>query len=139
MTLGGRVTLIKFVLSSIPINVLSCFICPSAVLKKIKRIRYDIMWNDKVEKRKYHMVSWNVVSQPIACGGLGIRSLFTVNKALIGKWSWRLGDVTEGLWRRIIGEKYIANHRGAHGSGWLKPSPLWVELARARLSPTRFD
>lgn len=41
----------------------------------------------------------------MACGGLGIHSLFVVNKAFLGKWLWRLGDGSDGLWRRIIVEK----------------------------------
>lgn len=48
LSLGGRWTLIKSVLSSIPIYFLSCFKCPTAVVKRIKKIQHDFLWNDTV-------------------------------------------------------------------------------------------
>ena len=39
-------------------------------------------------------------------GGLGIRSLRHMNQVLLGKWLWRLGDETKGLWRTVVMEKY---------------------------------
>ena len=47
-------------------------------------------------------------------GGLGIRKLSSLNKALLGKWCWRFGAEVEGLWKTIIRLKY-----GAEGGGWL--------------------
>lgn len=44
--------------------------------------------------------------KPVDCGGLGIRSVDAINKALLGKWLWRLGDNSQGLWRQIIVDKY---------------------------------
>lgn len=79
LLLRGRVTLIKSVLSSIPIHFLSCFKCLMKVVKRIERIQCDFLWNDTVEKREHHLVNWNMVCQPAACGRLGIRSLSTVN------------------------------------------------------------
>lgn len=39
LSLGGRITLIKSMLASMPTYFLSCFKCPSAVVKRLERIR----------------------------------------------------------------------------------------------------
>ena len=56
LSLGGRIILIKSALSSIPIYYLSCFKCPKSVLRRIEKFQHDSLWNDAVEKRKYHLV-----------------------------------------------------------------------------------
>ena len=74
--MGGRVTLIKSVLSSIPIYFLSCFHCLKTVLRRIERIQRDFLWNDSIEKKKYHLVEWENVCKPLSQGGLGSKLLF---------------------------------------------------------------
>ena len=46
-------------------------------------------------------------------GGLGIRKIDFLNKALLGKWIWRFAFEKEILWRKVIGVKY-----GHVGFGW---------------------
>lgn len=100
--MGRRVTLIKSVLSSIPIYFLSCFKCPKGVLQRIEKIQCDFLWNDSVEKRKYHLVRWESARKHLDQGGLDIRSIAKVNKPLLGKWVRRVGEHSRGSWRKII-------------------------------------
>ncbi|RVX07383.1 putative ribonuclease H protein [Vitis vinifera] len=44
--------------------------------------------------------------------GLGIRSLATFNKALLGKWLWRFANENEPLWKQIILSKYDLQEGG---------------------------
>lgn len=68
--------------------------------------------------------------KPVDCGGLGIRSVDAINKALLGKWLWRLGDNSQGLWRQIIVDKYRVG-----SNGWLVPllryrvSSIWKSVS----------
>ena len=39
-------------------------------------------------------------------GGLGIKNLSILNKALLGKWSWRFVRERNLLWKRVIVGKY---------------------------------
>ena len=58
---------------------------------------YNEIWNDSVEQRKYHLVKWDLGYQPNASGGLGIRFIDKVNKALLGKWLWRVVTAWGGV------------------------------------------
>ena len=52
--------------------------------------------------RKIHSVKWNIVCSGKENGGLGIRSLFVVNRALLGKWVWRFVEEEEYIWKEVI-------------------------------------
>lgn len=61
-----------------------------------------------------HLVDWASVCKPNANGGLGFRPIKNMNKALLGKGLWRLGNSSAGLWRRIITAKYGASRNGCN-------------------------
>ena len=79
---GGRLTLLKSMLSSFPTYYLSLFTIPTHVANRIEKLQRDFLWSDS----KTHSVGLDKVCVPIANGGLGIRKLITFNKALLGKW-----------------------------------------------------
>ena len=62
---------------------------------------------------------------PLENGGLGVRKITTLNKALLGKWLWRFGVEETRLWRRVValkfGEEWGGSisklDRGVHGCG----------------------
>ena len=78
---GGRLTLLKSMLSSLTTYFLSLFTIPTHVANKIEKLQRDFLWGDP----KTHLLGWDKVCMPIANGGLGIRKLTTFNKALLGK------------------------------------------------------
>jgi hypothetical protein len=41
------------------------------------------------EEFKNHLVSWSKVCSAISGGGLGIRNMMIINKALLEMWLWR--------------------------------------------------
>uniref|UniRef100_A0A2N9EVX7 Reverse transcriptase zinc-binding domain-containing protein n=1 Tax=Fagus sylvatica TaxID=28930 RepID=A0A2N9EVX7_FAGSY len=115
---GGRLTLIKSTLSSLPTHFLSLFPILVAVASRIDKIQRDFLWGGMGEGKKFHLVNWAQVCQPIHLGGLGIRNLRIFNKALLGKWLWRFGNEKEALWRLVIVAKY-GDQQGGWSSGEL--------------------
>ena len=99
---GGRLTLLKSTLSSLPTYFLSLFTILTHVANKIKRLQRDFLWGDS----KLHLVGWDKVCAPLKNGGLGVRKLTTFNKALLGKWLWRFGIEGTRLWRRVVTLKF---------------------------------
>ena len=65
-----------------------------------------------MEKRP-HLVKWAVVCSHKKKGGLGIRNLSILNRALLCEWSWRFAVEKESFWKLIISRKF-----GEEGGGW---------------------
>ena len=102
LSIGGRLTLVKSVLSSLPIYYLSLYKAPVAVMDQIEGLMKNFLWAASNENRRMHWVSWDVVTTSKADGGLGISKLSDVNLALIAKWAWRFTINPNSLWRRLI-------------------------------------
>ena len=62
---------------------------------------------------KTHLVKWEVVCTDKNKGGLGLRKLALLNKALLGKWIWRYACDKDNLWKQVITTKY-----GQEDLGW---------------------
>ena len=58
---GGRLTLIKSVLSGIPTYFLSLFPLPSSVANKLEAIQRNFLWGSFGSDFKFHIVRWNIV------------------------------------------------------------------------------
>jgi hypothetical protein len=125
---GGRLTLLKSTLSSLPTYFLSLFTIPISVVRRIEKLQRDFLWGDMGDEVKHHLVGWDKVCTPKEVGGLGVRSLILTNKALLGKWLWRFGMEGDHLWRRVLMAKFGSDLggwrtkpiRGPHGCGLWK-------------------
>ncbi|WKA01540.1 hypothetical protein VitviT2T_019818 [Vitis vinifera] len=110
---GGRVTLIKSTLASMPIYQMSIFIMPKVVARRLEKVQRDFLWGGGNMEGKIHLVKWEVVCTNKDKGGLGLRKLAMLNKALLGKWIWRYACDKDNLWKQVIKVKY-----GQEGLGW---------------------
>ena len=73
----------------------------------------SFLWGGGALERKTHWVKWDVVCFENRHGGLGLRNLTLLNKALIGKWIWRFASDRNCAWKILISSKY-----GLDGLGW---------------------
>ncbi|CAL5388524.1 unnamed protein product [Camellia sinensis] len=86
LSFAGKLTLVKSVLSSLPLYFLSIFKMPVGVAKTIDRIQSNFLWGGSEIKRKIYLVQWKEVCKSKAQWGLGLRSLSDVNVCLMLKW-----------------------------------------------------
>ncbi|XP_021986598.1 uncharacterized protein LOC110883039 [Helianthus annuus] len=68
-SIGGRVTLIKAVLESLPIYYLSTFKEPVKVVEKHESLMKRFLWAGNDSVKKMHWVSWDRVALPKNLGG----------------------------------------------------------------------
>ncbi|XP_058728727.1 uncharacterized protein LOC131600410 [Vicia villosa] len=86
LSLGGRITLIKSVLSSLAIFQLSFFVAPRRVIKEFERIQNNFLWGCSDVKRKITWVKWETLCLSKENGGLGFKKFNEFNTALLFKW-----------------------------------------------------
>ncbi|XP_071689538.1 uncharacterized protein [Rutidosis leptorrhynchoides] len=138
---GGRLTLIKSVLSSLPLYYFSLFRAPLSVLKSLEYIRRNFFWGGTGENSKLSWVKWDECLLPYDFGGLNIGSLRGKNLALLGKWFWRAKTEPNALWVTIIKSIYGSN-------GLLPPTCLsgpvgcgsvWSNIFRAVIMIEKLD
>ena len=102
LSIGGRLFLIKSVLSNLPIYYLSMFPMPATVAFKIDQQLRSFLWSGNEERHEIYNVSWATVTLPKHAGGLGIGFLRDKNTTLLFKWLWRFGLEESSMWKDVI-------------------------------------
>ncbi|RVX13803.1 putative ribonuclease H protein [Vitis vinifera] len=103
----------KSTLASIPLYQMSLFRMPKSVARRLEKLQRDFLWGGANGGNKAHLVKWEVVCGDKEKGGLGLRKLVCLNKALLGKWIWRFARAREELWKKVLEAKY-----GQEDFGW---------------------
>lgn len=109
LSLGGRLTLLNSVLSSIPTYWMSVFKLPSWVIKEIDKVRRDFLWKGPdLGSKGFRLVAWDRICRPRSMGGWGILNLHSFNNALLAKWWWKIFTGQQGCWSKIIRLNYLS-------------------------------
>jgi ribonuclease HI len=99
-------------------------------LNEIEKVQRAFIWGDTEDKRKAHLISWDTMTQPKSCGGLGFRKLHKMNEACLMKMGWSLMSGEYSLWGEVLLGKY---RRGDWSQRKIivnsNDSPLWKALA----------
>ncbi|GAU16627.1 hypothetical protein TSUD_325750 [Trifolium subterraneum] len=131
LSFGGRLTLLKSVLTSLLVYALSIFKAPSGTISAIESLLIKFFWGGSEDSRKTSWINWKTISLRKEYGGLGVRKLREFNLALLGKWCWRMLVDREGLWFRVLATRYEVE-RGRLRDGGRRGSSWWREITHIR-------
>ena len=133
---GGRITLIKSTLSSLPLCLMSILPLPRMVRLRLDQVQRNFLWGEGALVQKLHLVKWDTICLERRNGGLGVKNLSIMNKALLCKWSWQFAN-EKGAWlieviRRKYGEEEVqwvsCNPKEGFGVGLWKNLRQWGYL-----------
>ncbi|GJR29249.1 hypothetical protein Tco_1105481 [Tanacetum coccineum] len=95
---------------------MSIFKVPSKVLHILESIRSHFFNGHDPGSKKASWVKWNNVLTDKKRGGLGVSSLFALNRGLMIKWVWKFLSQKDSLWTKVI----VAIHGvgGKNSSEW---------------------
>ena len=124
LSYGDRSVLINSVLTSLPMFLLSFFLIPVGVRKRLDYFRSRFFWQSDSVKKKYRLTKWNIVCRPKDQGGLGIQVLDIKNKCLLSKWLFKILR-EEGVWQELLSNKYLQGKTLAQTEPKSTDSPFW--------------
>jgi hypothetical protein len=119
--------LINFVLTSLPMFMLSFLKIPKGVQKILDFYRSCFFWENDQLKRKYHLTRWNIICRPKDQGGLGVEVLDIKNRSLLSKWLYKLLN-EEGVWQELLYNKYLPNKSPSQVIAKPTDSTFWKGL-----------
>ncbi|TXG69366.1 hypothetical protein EZV62_004301 [Acer yangbiense] len=124
---GGRLILLRHVLSSMPIHLMSVVNVPGVTISKINSLLANFLWGEMDGRRKTHWRSWGKVCKPTSEGGLGLRDLKDVQKSFLMKFAFRL-LTSNNLWSDFFRAKYCRNDHILVRKGRPTDSRFWRSM-----------
>ncbi|KAJ0986340.1 hypothetical protein J5N97_004696 [Dioscorea zingiberensis] len=106
LTMAGRVTLANATLMSIPNYCLSTYAIPDSILDAITKLVRKFIWANNSDGHGLHLIGWEVVTNPKSEGGLGIKNLKVMKKAILSKHVLELLNDGEKTWIKLMKSKY---------------------------------
>lgn len=76
------------------------------VIKNLYKAFAKFFWGSTGAEKRKHWSSWDQLCLPTDERGLGIRSLFDLNKATMAQLWWKFRTSIGSLWSAYMGNKY---------------------------------
>ena len=106
---GGRLVLLRSVLSAIPTFSLYVFKIPTSIEQRLSGLMPRFFWKGSKEGRGMALVAWDDICTPTDQGGLGVPHFNTMNVALLTKWVKRIIGPEEDVIRSMMTDRYEAS------------------------------
>ncbi|KAK1291395.1 hypothetical protein QJS10_CPB17g01214 [Acorus calamus] len=128
LTMAGRLLLIKSVLNALPIHLLHATTLPLSTIHDIEQATRSFLWSGEARRRSVHLLNWETVTSPHSLGGLGLKKLQVVRKAVLAKLAFQI-LLQPNITRELLALKY-----GWAGNPWeiqhtSRSDPVWKSLS----------
>lgn len=84
----------------------SSFLLPQKVISRINQLLARFLWSGQ-DKKGIHKVSWQDVCLPKNEGGLGFRSVSSLNSACLMRFIWAVASKKDSLWVKRVNGRYL--------------------------------
>ena len=108
LSLGGRLILIRSILSRIPVYWFSLEKIPKTILNCLRQRIFSFLWGNSIQGKCLHLVDWMTLSRPFVYGGWNIKNLEWFGMAPRLKSFWMVLKGL-GIWSSVIKTKYLKN------------------------------
>lgn len=124
---AGRMQLIDSVVQSHLTYSFQVYEWPKALLKKVQRWIRNFFWNGDPLKDGSALIAWGSCCVPKIQGGLGLKNIFTLNRALLLKRCW---DVASRVSCSAIflHDRFLLD--GLQPLSYYKKSSVWIGLKK---------
>jgi len=92
-----------------PLYLFSILAAPKWVLKSIRNLQRNFLWNSAATNRKWALVKWSNVCMPKEKGGIGLRDPEKSNSIMNAKIWWQWITCPDKPWGQIWTAKYAGN------------------------------
>ncbi|KAG6673010.1 hypothetical protein I3842_16G088800 [Carya illinoinensis] len=125
---GGRLMLLRHVLSSMPIHLLSVLHVPKVVIQKVNYLCASFFWGSQDRSIKRKLRAWKKLCAPhVEEGGIGVRDISEVQRSLFMKFGWLL-ETQNFLWAKFFRAKYIKAGHAVLSLNCRSGSWFWKEV-----------
>lgn len=111
--MARRVELVIFTLATFNIFWASVIPIPVSVAEEADKICRKFLWGDQEDRRKLHIVYWDMICRPKKEGGLDIRKAY----------DWVIVGITKNIWN-VVCKKDSLWVKWIHGRH-LGPTTIW--------------
>ncbi|GJZ93740.1 hypothetical protein Tco_0665943 [Tanacetum coccineum] len=129
LSIGGRFTLMKSVLSSFPLHYFSIFKVPKGILNKMEAYRRKFFNGIDKSDRKLSLIGWKKILASKKNGGLGVSTIHGVKGAIDSAHK----SSKSSLWLDIIREFKNLSNTGANLFSLVKKSSVAVKMRDSSL------
>ena len=110
LSIAGRTTLINSSLSNTFIYHMSMYLLSKLIHEKLDKQRRTFFWQGGGQKKKYHLLRWDIINKSKTYGGLGIKNIHKMSVSLLCEWWWKL-ETENDIWQQIVTKKiYVQRH-----------------------------
>ncbi|CAN0907022.1 LINE-1 retrotransposable element ORF2 protein [Linum grandiflorum] len=129
---AGKETLLKAVIQAIPTYMMSCFLLPKKVTKRMNALVRAFFWGGSMTKKTIHWKAGRILSDSKGNGGLGFKDFRHFNLALLAKQGWRMLTEPDKLWTRVLKGLYFPSSSFLEAKKGSHPSWIWASLCDSR-------
>lgn len=130
---AGKEILVKTVAQSIPSYAMGVFLLPKDLSRNMEQQLAKFWWKSSGGHNKgVRWMAWDRLTLHKDMGGLGFRSLYDFNLALLGKQAWRLLTRPDSLVARIFKARYYPSCSFLSASIGNNPSYVWRSILAAK-------